>query len=58
MLGWIDAFKSILPAGSVKDEPTFFLLLGLLIAFIGAAIYLRVKRKRREGQSEAPSTDA
>jgi LPXTG-motif cell wall-anchored protein len=39
---------AILPQGSVRDETTFFVLLGGLVAFIGAAIYLRLKRRREE----------
>lgn len=35
---------AILPAGSVKDETTFFVLIGLLAALIGVAMYLRHKR--------------
>lgn len=37
-----------MPKGAVKDESTFFLLLILLLAFIGAAIYLRLRRRRED----------
>jgi LPXTG-motif cell wall-anchored protein len=36
----------ILPQGSVRDETTFFILLAGLVALIGVAMYLRMKRKR------------
>lgn len=39
-----DIILSILPNGSVKDETTFFVLLGMLAALIGVALYLRHKR--------------
>jgi len=39
---------SILPEGSVRDETTFFVLLGGLAVLVGAAIYLRIRRKREE----------
>jgi LPXTG-motif cell wall-anchored protein len=42
---WIFA---ILPEGSVRNETTFFILLGGLGALIAAALYLRSRRKRRE----------
>jgi len=42
---WIFA---ILPEGSVRNETTFFILLGGLAALIGAAIYLRLRRKGKE----------
>lgn len=38
----------ILPEGSVKDEATFFLLLSGLAVLAGAAIYLRIKRRKEE----------
>ncbi|HVX03474.1 MAG TPA: LPXTG cell wall anchor domain-containing protein [Nitrososphaera sp.] len=38
------AASAILPAGSVKDETTFFVLIGMLAALIGVALYLRHKR--------------
>jgi LPXTG-motif cell wall-anchored protein len=44
---WIFA---ILPEGSVRNETTFFILLGGLAALIGAAIYLRLRRKGKEEQ--------
>jgi hypothetical protein len=40
---------AILPEGTVKDEATFLFLLAILAAFVGAAIYLRI-RKGREGK--------
>ncbi|WP_187147710.1 LPXTG cell wall anchor domain-containing protein [Candidatus Nitrososphaera gargensis] len=39
---------SILPEGSVRDETTFFILIGGLAVLVGAAIYLRIRRKREE----------
>jgi LPXTG-motif cell wall-anchored protein len=39
---------AILPEGSVKDETTFFFLLGCLVAFVAAAIFLRFRRKRED----------
>jgi LPXTG-motif cell wall-anchored protein len=39
---WIFA---ILPEGSVRNETTFFILLGGLAALIAAALYLRFRRK-------------
>jgi LPXTG-motif cell wall-anchored protein len=39
---------AILPEGSVRDETTFFILLGGLAALVGAAMYLRFRRKREE----------
>jgi LPXTG-motif cell wall-anchored protein len=42
---WIFA---ILPEGSVKNETTFFILLGGLGALIAAALYLRFRRKGKE----------
>jgi LPXTG-motif cell wall-anchored protein len=39
---------AILPEGSVRDEATFLALLAGLAVLIGAAIYLRVRRKREE----------
>jgi LPXTG-motif cell wall-anchored protein len=38
----------ILPEGSVRDETTFLFLLAGLAALVGAAIYLRIRRKREE----------
>lgn len=35
---------AILPEGSVKDEATFFVLIGILAALIGVALYMRHKR--------------
>ena len=41
------AILAILPAGSVKDEGVFFVLVGLLAALIGVAMYLRHKRNKQ-----------
>jgi hypothetical protein len=41
---------SILPEGSVRDETTFFILLGCLATLVCAAIYLRFRRKRGENE--------
>jgi LPXTG-motif cell wall-anchored protein len=38
----------ILPEGSVRDETTFLILLAGLAVLVGAAIYLRIRRKREE----------
>ncbi|HEX6562622.1 MAG TPA: LPXTG cell wall anchor domain-containing protein [Nitrososphaera sp.] len=40
----IAAVFAILPEGSVKNETTFFVLIGILAALIGVALYLRHKR--------------
>ncbi len=39
---------AILPEGSVRDEGAFLMLVVLLAAFIGAALYLRLRRTRQE----------
>ena len=39
---------AILPEGSVRDETTFLILLAGLAALVGAAIYLRIRRKGGE----------
>ena len=39
---------AILPRGSVRDETTFFILLIGLVVLIGAAIYLRLRRRKQE----------
>lgn len=39
---------AILPEGSVRDEATFLVLLAGLAVLVGAAIYLRIRRKRNE----------
>ncbi|MEO9362653.1 MAG: LPXTG cell wall anchor domain-containing protein [Nitrososphaera sp.] len=45
MLGIVTvAAYAVLPKGSVKDESTFFVLIGILAALIGVALYLRHKR--------------
>ncbi|MEP0826654.1 MAG: LPXTG cell wall anchor domain-containing protein [Nitrososphaera sp.] len=42
----------ILPEGSVRDETTFLVLLSGLAVLVGAAIYLRMKRRRGEAEEE------
>jgi len=44
---WILA---ILPEGSVRNETTFFILLGGLAALVGAALYLRLRKRGKEDQ--------
>lgn len=39
---------SILPEGSVRDETTFLVLLAGLAVLVGAAIYLRIRRREEE----------
>ena len=39
---------AILPEGSVRDETTFFILLGGLGVLIGVAMYMRFRRKKDE----------
>ncbi|HJS69121.1 MAG TPA: LPXTG cell wall anchor domain-containing protein [Nitrososphaera sp.] len=39
---------AILPEGSVRDETTFIILLAGLAVLVGAAIYLRLRRKKDE----------
>ncbi|HEV8405587.1 MAG TPA: LPXTG cell wall anchor domain-containing protein [Nitrososphaera sp.] len=39
---------AILPEGSVRDETTFLILIAGLAVLVGAAIYLRIRRKREE----------
>lgn len=39
---------AILPEGSVRDETSFLLLLAGLAVLVGAAIYLRIRRKRED----------
>lgn len=41
----------ILPEGSVRDEGAFLLLLAGLVVLVGAAIYLRIRRKREDNKS-------
>jgi len=41
---------AILPEGSVRDETTFIVLLAGLAVLVGAAIYLRIRRKREDSQ--------
>jgi hypothetical protein len=43
---------AILPEGAVKDEATFFFLLAILAAFVGAAIYLRIRKAREEEEED------
>jgi LPXTG-motif cell wall-anchored protein len=42
------ATLQMLPEGSVRDETTFLFLLAGLAVLIGAAIYLRLRRKTEE----------
>ena len=51
-----DVCFAILPPKTVKDESTFFLLVILLGAFIGAAIYLRIKRRKEEKDAESSNS--
>jgi LPXTG-motif cell wall-anchored protein len=37
---------AILPEGSVRDETTFLALIAGLAVLVGAAIYLRMRRKK------------
>jgi LPXTG-motif cell wall-anchored protein len=46
------ATLQILPPGSVRDETTFLILLSGLAVLVGAAIYLRIKRRREEKDEE------
>jgi LPXTG-motif cell wall-anchored protein len=39
---------AILPEGSVRDETAFIILLAGLAVLVGAAIYLRMRRKKDE----------
>ena len=39
---------AILPEGSVRDETTFLILLAGFAVLVGAAIFLRIRRKREE----------
>jgi LPXTG-motif cell wall-anchored protein len=39
---------AILPEGSVRDEAAFLALLAGLVVLVGAAIYLRIRRKKEE----------
>jgi hypothetical protein len=39
---------AILPEGSVRDEGTFLMLAILLGAFVGVAIYLRIRNRAKE----------
>jgi hypothetical protein len=45
---------AILPEGSVRDETTFLMLVILLGAFVGVAIYLRLRNrgKEKDGQKD------
>jgi LPXTG-motif cell wall-anchored protein len=44
----VPSILSILPEGTVRDETTFLILLAGLAVLVGAAIYLRIRRKREE----------
>ncbi len=47
VLDWLAAVVlAILPEGSVKNEGVFFVLLALLAALVGFAMYLRHKRNK------------
>jgi hypothetical protein len=50
-LNWI--LRAILPEGMVKDETIFFILLTMLAALVGVALYLRAKRNRQDDQKDA-----
>ena len=39
---------AILPEGSVRDEGTFLMLATVLAAFVGVAIYLRIRNRAKE----------
>lgn len=41
------AALALLPEGSVKDETTFLVLVGMLLALVGVAMYLRHKRNKQ-----------
>jgi membrane protein implicated in regulation of membrane protease activity len=45
MFSWL-AVLALLPEGSVRNEGVFFVLLVLLAALIGFAMYLRHKRNK------------
>lgn len=47
-LSALPASLAILPEGTVRDEGTFILLVSLLAAFIGAAVFLRLRKRRGE----------
>jgi membrane protein implicated in regulation of membrane protease activity len=47
VFGWLAAAVfALLPEGSVKNEGVFFVLLALLAALVGFAMYLRHKRNK------------
>jgi membrane protein implicated in regulation of membrane protease activity len=46
MFNWLAAVLQILPEGSVKNEGVFFILLAILAALVGFAMYLRHKRNK------------
>lgn len=43
----LQATMAILPAGAVKDEGTFLVLVTLLAVLVGFAMYLRHKRNKQ-----------
>jgi hypothetical protein len=43
---WLLLVFAILPEGSVRNEAYFFVLLAILAALVGVAMYLRYKRNR------------
>ena len=44
---FLQAAIAILPAGAVKDEGTFLVLVTLLAVLVGFAMYLRHKRNKQ-----------
>lgn len=44
---FLQAAMAILPTGAVKDEGTFLVLITLLAALVGFALYLRQKRNKQ-----------
>jgi membrane protein implicated in regulation of membrane protease activity len=46
MFALLAAVLAVLPEGSVKNEGVFFVLLALLAALVGFAMYLRHKRNK------------
>lgn len=44
---------AILPEGTVRDETTFLLLVAGMAVLVGAALYLRFKRKREDKENQA-----
>jgi len=44
---------AILPEGSVRDEGTFLMLAIILAAFVGVAIFLRIRNRAKEKDGPA-----